>query len=70
MACCFPRSDSLAFYNIVNCLEQLLMLSIVAWSLKGSVSRDWGGLLMVQTDKAHFFNVAGAHFYRNSSTFL
>jgi len=31
--------------------------------LKGTVSRDWGELLMVETDKAHFFNVAGYGFY-------
>jgi len=38
-------------------------------SIKGTVSRDWGELLMVETDKAHFFNVAGARLFLNLTTF-
>jgi len=30
---------------------------------KGTGSRDWGELLMVETDKTCFFNVAGNSFY-------
>jgi len=30
--------------------------------IKGTVSQDRGELLMVETDKAHFFNVAGDGF--------
>jgi len=36
---------------------------------KGTVSRDWGGLLMIKTDKAHYFNVAGARLFLNLTTF-
>jgi len=38
-------------------------------SLKGTVSRDWGELLMVKIDKTHFFNVAGARLFLNLTTF-
>jgi len=38
--------------------------------IKGTVSRDWGELLMVETDKAHFFNVARACLFLNLTTFL
>jgi len=30
---------------------------------KGTDSQDWGGLLMVKTDKVHFLNVARARLY-------
>jgi len=29
------------------------------FEFKGTVSRDWGGLLMDKMDKTHLFNVAG-----------
>jgi len=32
-------------------------------SFEGTVSRDWGELLMVEIDKTCFFNVAGDGFY-------
>jgi len=38
--------------------------------LKGTVSQDWGGLLMVETDKMNFFCVAGARLFLNLTTFL
>jgi len=37
--------------------------------LKGTVSRDWGELLMVEIDKTHLFNVAGEGFYLILSAF-
>jgi len=37
---------------------------------KGTVSRDWGELLMVETDKTCFFNVAGDGYYSTLIAFL
>jgi len=39
-------------------------------SVKETVLQDWGGLLMVETDKTHLFNGAEARLFLNLTTFL
>jgi len=42
---------------------EYMILKKLCHLFKGTVSRDWGELLMVKIDKTHLFNVAGDGFY-------